>query len=192
LEAVLTLSRSIRSTLPVRLNINRETVRVLPEQNFLPEAYRLPEGTQRGAITELGPRVVFIEVTNRCNLLCQTCPRTFFDREPLKTLILKEFIAIAEQFPQMQRALLHGIGEPLLNRELAAIIRYLKGRDVEVIINSNGTLLSTEWQGSIAAWMNIAVRLMEPKMKPMHASGARTCCQNCEMDWKAWCEQKCG
>jgi MoaA/NifB/PqqE/SkfB family radical SAM enzyme len=140
------LLRSNRSTLPIRLNVNRETVRVLPEQNFLPEAYRLPEGTQRGAITELGPRVVFIEVTNRCNLLCQTCPRTFFDREPLKSLTLQEFIAIAEQFPQMQRALLHGIGEPLLNRELAEIIQYLKGRDVEVIINSNGTLLSTEWQ----------------------------------------------
>jgi MoaA/NifB/PqqE/SkfB family radical SAM enzyme len=90
--------------------------------------------------------VVFIEVTNRCNLLCQTCPRTFFDREPLKSLSLAEFISIAEQFPNMQRALLHGIGEPLLNRELPEMIAYLKSRQVEVIINSNGTLLSPEWQ----------------------------------------------
>ena len=128
------------------LNVNRGTVPVLPEQSFLPDAYRLPEGTQRGTIAELSPRVVFIEVTNRCNLLCQTCPRTFFDREPLKSLTFKEFISIAEQFPHMQRALLHGIGEPLLNRELPEIIEYLKGRNVEVIINSNGTLLSPEWQ----------------------------------------------
>ena len=125
---------------------NTETVPVLPEQSFLPEAYRLPEGNVRGAIAQLEPRVIFIEVTNRCNLLCQTCPRTFFDREPLKSLTLEEFIAIAEQFPHMQRALLHGIGEPLLNRELPEVIRYLKGRKVEVIINSNGTLLSPEWQ----------------------------------------------
>ena len=125
---------------------NTETVPVIPEQSFLPEAYRLPAGSQRGPIAELTPRVVFIEVTNRCNLLCQTCPRTFFDREPLKSLTLNEFITIAEQFPHMQRALLHGIGEPLLNRELPEIIGYLKGRKVEVIINSNGTLLSPEWQ----------------------------------------------
>ncbi len=126
--------------------LNTETVPVLPEQNFLPDAYRLPEGSQRGPIAELHPRVVFIEVTNRCNLLCQTCVRTFFDREPLRSLTLKEFIMIAEQFPHMERVLLHGIGEPLLNQELPEIIAYLKGRHVEVIINSNGTLLSPEWQ----------------------------------------------
>lgn len=127
-------------------SFERETVSVLPEQSFLPDAYRLPEGSLRGPMAELNPKVVFIEVTNRCNLLCATCPRTFFDREPLKSLSHEEFIAIAEQFPQMQRALLHGIGEPLLNRELPEIIRYLKKRDVEVIINSNGTLLSPAWQ----------------------------------------------
>jgi len=146
MEALLTLPQS---TTPIILNVNRETVPVLPEQSFLPDAYRLPEGSRRGPIAELSPRVVFIEVTNRCNLLCQTCPRTFFDREPLKSLTLEEFIAIAEQFPHMQRALLHGIGEPLLNRKLPEIIGYLKGRNVEVIINSNGTLLSPEWQESL-------------------------------------------
>jgi MoaA/NifB/PqqE/SkfB family radical SAM enzyme len=138
------MSQSTRSRIS-----NTETVPVLPEQSFLPDAYRLPEGNIRGAIAQLEPRVIFIEVTNRCNLLCQTCPRTFFDREPLKSLTLNEFIAIAEQFPHMQRALLHGIGEPLLNRELPEIIRYLKGRNVEVIINSNGTLLSPAWQENL-------------------------------------------
>ena len=128
---------------------NTQTVPVLPEQSFLPDAYRLPEGSVRGAIAQLEPRVVFIEVTNRCNLLCQTCPRTFFDREPLKSLTLEEFVVIAEQFPKMQRALLHGIGEPLLNRGLPEIIAYLKGRNIEVIINSNGTLLSPAWQENL-------------------------------------------
>ena len=46
----------------------------------------------------------------------------------------------------MQRALLHGIGEPLVNHELDKIIKYLKDREVEVIINSNGTLLTPKWQ----------------------------------------------
>jgi MoaA/NifB/PqqE/SkfB family radical SAM enzyme len=89
---------------------------------------------------------VFIEVTNRCNLLCETCPRTYFDREPLKTLSFDEFVHIATQFPEMRRAVLHGIGEPLLNRELTNMIRYLKEREVEVLFNSNGTLLTPRVQ----------------------------------------------
>jgi len=131
------------------LNVHDQRVTVLPEQKFLPDAYRLPQGSTREATIESGPKVVFIEVTNRCNLLCQTCPRTYFQREPLKSLSLNEFINIAEQFPDMQRALLHGVGEPLLNRELPEIIKYLKGRNIEVIINSNGTLLSSQWQENL-------------------------------------------
>jgi MoaA/NifB/PqqE/SkfB family radical SAM enzyme len=123
--------------------------RPLPEQIFLPDAYRLPEGAVKDSTSPISPRVVFIEVTNRCNLLCETCPRTFFNREPLKTLTYDEFVQIAEQFPNMRRASLHGIGEPLLNKELPQIIKYLKGRDVEVIINSNGTLLTAAWQEAL-------------------------------------------
>ncbi len=123
--------------------------RTLPEQTFLPEAYRLPDGAAKGPVAPINPRVVFIEVTNRCNLLCETCPRTFFDREPLKSLTYAEFVQIAEQFPEMRRASLHGIGEPLLNKELPRIIKYLKDREVEVIINSNGTLLTPTWQKAL-------------------------------------------
>jgi MoaA/NifB/PqqE/SkfB family radical SAM enzyme len=126
-----------------------DSLRLLPEQTFLPEAYRLPEGADKGPVSPISPQVVFIEVTNRCNLLCETCPRTFFNREPLKTLTFDEFVQIAEQFPNMRRASLHGIGEPLLNKELPQIIKYLKGRDIEVIINSNGTLLSPTWQKAL-------------------------------------------
>lgn len=122
---------------------------LLPEQSFLPDAYRLPEGTVRGARATLLPRVVFIEVTNRCNLLCETCPRTYFTREPIRSLSYDEFVAIAEQFPGMQRTVLHGIGEPLLNRDLPQIISYLKQRDIEVLFNSNGTLLTPAWQEAL-------------------------------------------
>jgi radical SAM protein with 4Fe4S-binding SPASM domain len=134
------------NTLALVLNTHKRFSSLLPEQKFLPAEYRLPEESPRGAIVTGGPKVVFIEVTNRCNLLCETCPHTYFQREPLKSLSLQEFIRIAEQFPDMRRALLHGVGEPLLNRELPEIIKYLKRRDVEVIINSNGTLLTPQWQ----------------------------------------------
>ncbi len=123
---------------------------LLPEPAFLPDAYRLPEGSQRGPVAAISPRVVFIEVTNRCNLLCETCPRTFFTREPLRSLTFDEFVFIAGQFPAMQRAVLHGIGEPMLNRDLPQIIAYLKQRGIEVLFNSNGTLLTPAWQEALA------------------------------------------
>ena len=138
-----------RTGTPIEVNIDGRTSPELPEQQFLPEAYRLPENSLRGAQAASGPKVVFIEVTNRCNLLCQTCTRTYLEREPLKSLSLNEFISIASLFPHLQRALLHGIGEPLLNPNLPEIIRYLKGREVEVIINSNGTLLTEKWQRNL-------------------------------------------
>ena len=121
-----------------------------PEQFFLPDAYRLPDGAERQARMDAPPCMVFIEVTNRCNLLCETCPRTYFTREPLKSLTFDEFRTIAEQFPEMRRCALHGIGEPLLNRELPRMIAYLKARGVEVLSNSNGTLLTPAWQEALA------------------------------------------
>ena len=121
----------------------------LPEQAFLPDAYHLPDGTERGYHMDASPRMVFIEVTNRCNLLCETCPRTYFTREPLKTLTFDEFRTLADQFPAMRRCALHGIGEPLLNRELPRMIELLKGRSVEVLFNSNGTLLTPAWQEAL-------------------------------------------
>lgn len=135
-----------------RSSLSAETTApILPEQSFLPDAYRLPTGTQRTSVATTSPSVVFIEVTNRCNLLCETCPRTFFTREPLKSLTYQEFVQIAEQFPAMTRAVLHGIGEPLLNRDLPQMIRYLKARNVEVIFNSNGTLLTPKWQTDLVS-----------------------------------------
>lgn len=55
-----------------------------------------------------------------------------------------EFVSLVDQFPQLERAVLHGIGEPLLNRRLTDMIRYLKEREVTVLFNSNATLLTAE------------------------------------------------
>lgn len=122
---------------------------LLPEQTFLPDVYHLPEGKERTSTAELLPRCVFVEVTNCCNLRCETCPRTYTDRETPKTLSFDEFVYIVDQFPDMQRAVLHGIGEPLLNQELPQMIRYLKTRGVNVLFNSNGSLLTGERQAAL-------------------------------------------
>ena len=92
------------------------------------------------------PRSIYIEPTSRCNELCQQCPRTLLSREEDRDLTFDEFRQIVDQFPVLERVVLHGLGEPLLNKELPQMIRYLKERGTYVLFNSNGTLL-TERRG---------------------------------------------
>lgn len=111
----------------------------------LPAAYAFVNPETRGAVAEHLPRVVFIEVTNRCNLLCKICARTLVSYEKPHTLSWEDFLSVVQQFPDMRRAVLHGIGEPLLNPELPRMIRHLKERGVTVLFNSNATLLDEKW-----------------------------------------------
>lgn len=97
------------------------------------------------------PEELYIEVTNRCNSQCETCVRTFETREPLRDLTLDEFRALVDQVPSLRRVVLHGVGEPLLNRDLVRMIDHLKHRDEppHVLFNSNAILLSKELQGTL-------------------------------------------
>jgi MoaA/NifB/PqqE/SkfB family radical SAM enzyme len=87
------------------------------------------------------PRSLYLETTSRCNSLCETCILTFGGREPAKDLAWPEFRTIVDQFPVLDRVLLHGIGEPLLNRDLPRMIVHLKERGATVLFNSNAITL---------------------------------------------------
>ena len=97
---------------------------------------------ERGAVAEAEPVCLYLETTNRCNLLCTTCPRTFEALEPPGDMDWALFTAIVDQFPRIARVVLHGIGEPMMVRALPRMIRYLKDRGTYVLFNTNGTLLS--------------------------------------------------
>jgi radical SAM protein with 4Fe4S-binding SPASM domain len=99
------------------------------------------------------PRELYIETTNRCNSRCETCVRTFQAPEPSRDLTPKEFRLIVDQVPALNRAVLHGVGEPLLNRDLPAMIAYLKRRDAapNVLFNSNAILLTPDVQRALLA-----------------------------------------
>ncbi len=83
------------------------------------------------------PRSLYLETTSRCNSLCETCILTFGGREPQKDLGWEEFRRVVDQFSALDRVLLHGIGEPLLNRDLIRMIAHLKERGATVLFNSN-------------------------------------------------------
>src|SRR5690348_3467638 len=90
------------------------------------------------------PRSIYIEPTTRCNELCQQCPRTLLSREEDRDLTFEQFCFIVDQFPVLERVVLHGLGEPLLNKDLPRMISYLKARGTYVLFNSNGILLNEE------------------------------------------------
>jgi MoaA/NifB/PqqE/SkfB family radical SAM enzyme len=91
---------------------------------------------------EADPVCLYLETTNRCNLLCTTCPRTYAELEPPADLSWELFTKIVDQIPNLERAVLHGIGEPMLVKNLPQMVRYLKDRGTYVLFNTNGTLLS--------------------------------------------------
>ncbi len=116
----------------------------------LPAAYRLEDVEARGSVADASPRVVFLEITNRCNLACTACVRTHRSLEPPRDMSFDEFVALVAQFPALERALLHGIGEPLLHPQLPEMVRYLKDRGVTVLFNSNGLALTPRLQEELA------------------------------------------
>ena len=97
------------------------------------------------------PEELYIEVTNRCNSRCETCVHTFREPEPLRDMNLGEFRDLVDQVPLLRRVVLHGVGEPLLNRDLPAMITYLKGRSPapHVLFNSNAILLRDPLQEAL-------------------------------------------
>ncbi|HET7806307.1 MAG TPA: radical SAM protein [Pseudolabrys sp.] len=107
-----------------------------------PRRYHESVRGERTETADRPPVCLYLEVTNRCNLLCTTCPRTYEDLEPPADMSWDLFTSIVDQVPDLARAVLHGVGEPMLVSNLPRMVRYLKDRGAYVLFNTNGTVLS--------------------------------------------------
>jgi len=96
----------------------------------------------RDVVANRPPICLYLEVTNRCNLLCTTCPRTYEDLEPPADMSWELFTSIVDQIPDLARAVLHGVGEPMLVKSLPRMVSYLADRGVYTLFNTNGTVLT--------------------------------------------------
>jgi MoaA/NifB/PqqE/SkfB family radical SAM enzyme len=112
------------------------------DQPVDPRRYFESVSRERGEVAERDPVCLYLETTNRCNLPCTTCPRTFEELEPAANMSWDLFRSIVDQFPAIARVVLHGVGEPLMVPNLPRMIRYLKERGTYVLFNTNGTLLN--------------------------------------------------
>ncbi len=88
------------------------------------------------------PVSLYIEVTKNCNELCTMCPRTYRWPDRRDNLSFEHFVHIVEGAGKLERVVLHGLGEPLLNPRLFEMVRYLKARGVYVLFNSNALALN--------------------------------------------------
>src|SRR5882672_8674401 len=113
-----------------------------PETELDPRRYFESIAKIRSENAASRPVCVYLETTNRCNLLCTTCPRTYEELEPPADMSWALFTSIVDQIPDLQRAVLHGVGEPMLVKNLPKMVRYLKDRGTYVLFNTNGTVLN--------------------------------------------------
>lgn len=98
------------------------------------------------------PSVVLFDTTNRCNLRCQTCRRSQTDIVDLSgqtekpvhlgdmTLCIYERI-IDDLHRDMLLATLYVSGEPLLNKDIVAMVSYSSRKNVASMISTNGMQL---------------------------------------------------
>jgi MoaA/NifB/PqqE/SkfB family radical SAM enzyme len=107
-----------------------------------PRRYFESVDARRSQTAERLPVCIYLETTNRCNLLCTTCPRTYAELEPPADMSWALFTSIVDQIPQLERAVMHGVGEPMLVKNLPKMVRYLKDRGTYVLFNTNGTVLN--------------------------------------------------
>ncbi len=112
------------------------------ERSVDPRRYFEAVERDRSEIAGVDPVCLYLETTNRCNLPCTTCPRTFEELEPAANMSWDLFRSIVDQYPNIARVVLHGVGEPLMVPNLPRMIRHLKARGTYVLFNTNGTLLN--------------------------------------------------
>src|SRR5262249_50956512 len=94
-----------------------------------PELMRYLSETPAG-----GPETGMIEPTNLCNLACPTCPTGTGKIKPLPQMSLERFDAVITALsPRLRNLALWHYGEPLLNRELPAMIARAKTAGVSAV-----------------------------------------------------------
>lgn len=94
-------------------------------------------------ISSVGPPVIGIETTNRCNLKCTMCPRTSKMTRPLGDMDFTVFKKIIDDGKKhLEFVWLQHYGEPLLTKDIFSMISYAKKNKIGVGISTNASFLT--------------------------------------------------
>jgi MoaA/NifB/PqqE/SkfB family radical SAM enzyme len=84
---------------------------------------------------------IIIEPTNICNLTCPLCPTSISDRKK-GTMSLSDFQRVIENLPSTIKTVdLYFSGEPLINKDLMEMVKFLVSRNIYCSVSTNGTLM---------------------------------------------------
>lgn len=89
------------------------------------------------------PKEIQIEPTIHCNLDCIMCNKKARIRGS-KDMTFEEFKKVLNQFPNLEKIHLHGIGEPFLNQDFFNMLKFAKQKGINVCFNSNFTFVTKE------------------------------------------------
>ncbi len=87
------------------------------------------------------PIQIQLEPTTVCNLDCIMCPINSLQRDK-NMMTFDEFKTLVGRFPNLERITMHGIGEPLMNRDFLKMVEHAKSRGIRVYFNNNMTYMT--------------------------------------------------
>lgn len=89
------------------------------------------------------PLVVHINITNTCNLRCAYCYGRYSYRKGVRDFTTKELISLVDELDSLGTRIINlGAGEPLMRQDIEEIIAYIRAKDIECRMNTNGHLVS--------------------------------------------------
>lgn len=91
-------------------------------------------------------RKLYIEPTTVCNLTCRTCIRNVWEdpHSHMEMDVFRQLLEQTEVFPELQRVVFSGLGEPLAHPQFLDMVRMVRERGIAVTIGSNGLLLGRD------------------------------------------------
>lgn len=88
---------------------------------------------------------VRLEITSKCNINCKYCHNADYSNKPddMSTCDIKNLVYSLKQEYPINKVLLTG-GEPLLNKDIIEIVKYISSLGIKVDLVTNGKLLDKE------------------------------------------------
>jgi len=96
-----------------------------------------------------GPLHLQVEVTTFCNLQCVMCSHSTMIKKP-QHLSLSDFNKICDKLKPYKISM-NGIGEPFLNPDMLAMVKYASQKGIETITTSNLTVIPPQMADEIVA-----------------------------------------
>ncbi|MEM1512766.1 MAG: radical SAM protein [Candidatus Jordarchaeales archaeon] len=98
------------------------------------------------------PSALQVEVSSVCNLDCFMCQRHSWGPSEEGLMPLSIFRRIEDSLREAERVALYGVGEPLMNPDIVEIVAFARramGESGEILLSTNGTLLTPKLAGRL-------------------------------------------